>query len=371
MPVLKWWNGDKWLPLYIDKINNKLDKDKNLSDLVSIEEARSNLGLIGNNNETHFHDQRYHTKEVFEAVYLVLINNKLDKDKNLSDLTDPSQARMNMGLIGNTNDTHFHDQRYYRKDEFQSGAINNSPVIRDENGRFRASAPAEATQVARKQEVDNVQNSLNTHSADAVRHITAAERTAWNAKSDARNAAQVATGAMAYNSHVRATGTMYGGATAPAATTRLNYDGYFYATRVYNAVYNDYAEFFLKGEYLEPGDIVSLITDADEEIYGKSRGEFDNFVIGVLSDDYAQCIGGEGAEDDHEKYAPIGLAGRVRVKVIGKVNKGDFIVSSSIPGVGMAISPKDYTPGTAIGKALEDYDGKDGIVRVRMLVQNC
>src|SRR3712207_6988787 len=35
------------------------------------------------------------------------------------------------------------------------------------------------------------------------------------------------------------------------------------------------------------------------------------------------------------KYIPIGLSGRVSVKAIGKINKGDLLVSSDIAGVAM------------------------------------
>ena len=50
----------------------------------------------------------------------------------------------------------------------------------------------------------------------------------------------------------------------------------------------------------------------------------------------------------------IALQGRVPCKVVGKINKGDLLCTSGIPGVaGLAKDPK---PGTLIGKALQDYD---------------
>lgn len=160
----------------------------------------------------------------------------------------------------------------------------------------------------------------------------------------------------------------YTGHVAPTLTTRLNMDGYLHATRVYNAVFNDYAEFFLKGEELEAGDIAVIDEDSKDEVYIKSRGAFAQGVVGVVSDDYAQCIGGKGDGNDERDFAPLGMAGRVNVKIVGSAKKGQLIVSSDIAGVGMAIDPKEAIAGCVVGKVLEDYDGKDGVKRIRAII---
>jgi hypothetical protein len=147
---------------------------------------------------------------------------------------------------------------------------------------------------------------------------------------------------------------------------RLTFNGEINAVRVYNAVYNDYAEYFLKDDLsLEAGDIV--IKNKESKGYMKSRHAYDKLVVGIYSDDYAQCIGGEGKDTDEENYAPIGMAGRVRVKVVGLVEEGDLLVSSDIPGVAMA--SKEYKPGTVVGKALETHNG-DSIDRIQILIVN-
>lgn len=173
-----------------------------------------------------------------------------------------------------------------------------------------------------------------------------------------------------YNGTTKAEGKLYGGTTAPTGTTRVNYDGDFYATRIFSAVYNDYAEYFEKGGEIEAGDIVILNPYADVEEYIKSDVAFSPFVVGVVSDEYAHCIGGNGDGNDELHYAPVGLAGRVSVKIVGAIKKGDLIVSSDIAGVGMACAKDQYVVGTVVGKALEDYDGSEGIKRVRMLIFN-
>jgi hypothetical protein len=56
--VLKWWNGTEWR--YVS--DERLDRRKNLSDLTDVPKARVNIGLAGDNNTTHYHDHRYFTK---------------------------------------------------------------------------------------------------------------------------------------------------------------------------------------------------------------------------------------------------------------------------------------------------------------------
>ena len=50
---------NSWEQIYGNEINNRLRKDKNLSDVNDKAESRKNLELVGNNNTTHFHDDRY------------------------------------------------------------------------------------------------------------------------------------------------------------------------------------------------------------------------------------------------------------------------------------------------------------------------
>lgn len=60
MATIKYHNNDgDWVSLYVDAINNRLRKDKNLSDLLDKAAARTNLELTGDNNHTHYHDDRY------------------------------------------------------------------------------------------------------------------------------------------------------------------------------------------------------------------------------------------------------------------------------------------------------------------------
>lgn len=139
--------------------------------------------------------------------------------------------------------------------------------------------------------------------------------------------------------------------------------------KVHSAVYNDLAEYFLRedsNEYIEPGDIVVYNNGG----VTKSTRKEDPAVVGVYSDTFGVSLGGDDGkteEENKKKYVPVGLAGRVYVKVVGDVAVGDLITTSEIPGVGR--TSVDRKPGTIIGKALEEHTG-DGIDRICLLILN-
>lgn len=120
----------------------------------------------------------------------------------------------------------------------------------------------------------------------------------------------------------------------------------------------DLAEnYYTSDDSIEPGDVVSI-----EEILPagikKSDRAYDSKAIGVVStapgitlDD---AIGlGVG------RAVPVALAGRIPVKVStenGRVKAGDYLTSSSVPGVAM----KATKSGIIIGQALQDFNYQDG-----------
>jgi hypothetical protein len=126
---------------------------------------------------------------------------------------------------------------------------------------------------------------------------------------------------------------------------------------------NDVAEVFKSDEPVEPGDVV--IKNPHGDGFVKSTKAHSKLVVGVVSDTYGYLLGGAGI--DRERKAPIGLCGRVDVKVTGDIEPGDLLVSSHIPGVAMAKA--HMIPGTVIGKALEGHIGSK-VDRISMLVMN-
>ena len=159
-----------------------------------------------------------------------------------------------------------------------------------------------------------------------------------------------------------------------AFTAYVTPNGAAYFSSVYNAVYNDYAEFFPRGEATEPGDIVALDLSSDHESYIKATAT-SKIVAGVHSDEYAMLIGGDKVDDGNyvekniEKYIPVSLCGRVFCKCVGKIRRGDTIVVSDIPGVGRAKLPNDYVENTQIVGYAVDEDLTEEIRRVRIRVK--
>lgn len=152
-----------------------------------------------------------------------------------------------------------------------------------------------------------------------------------------------------------------------------SFPGTVTATKVVNAVYNDYAEFFERGEDTEAGDIIALDLESDKEVYCKANPD-NNIVVGIHSDEYAHIIGGDKdktVEENTKNYIPVALAGRVHVKAYGKVNKGDKIVlSKSYPGVGVSIKNTEEmcNGSTVVGIALENKNSI-GLGKVRLLLK--
>lgn len=143
--------------------------------------------------------------------------------------------------------------------------------------------------------------------------------------------------------------------------------GALYASRSENPTYADYAELFPKAKSTttEPGDIIALDLLSDKEEYTKSSSTNRN-VVGVHSDNYAMLIGGQDLltkenqgsleELNKENYIPVGLVGRLGVKVVGTIKKGSLIVPSDIPGVGRAYKAGKDTLENIVGMAVEPKD---------------
>lgn len=158
--------------------------------------------------------------------------------------------------------------------------------------------------------------------------------------------------------------------------TLLDTYGYSTFNRAYNAVYNDYAEFFPRGEDTEPGDIIALDNSVDQEQYVKATINSCR-VVGIHSNEYAFLIGGENPPEGQDfysynisKYIPIGLAGRCRVKVLGPIHKGQDIIPTSIPGIGRAFNREKDNPSLlylSVGFAVENStDESIKLVRAKL-----
>ena len=113
-----------------------------------------------------------------------------------------------------------------------------------------------------------------------------------------------------------------------------------------NANYADVAERFHADAVLEPGTVVEL--GGANEIT-KVGAELSDKVFGVISTKAAYLMNSAAGED--ATHPPVAMTGRVPVKVIGAVNKGDRLVSA---GDGFARSARadEATAFNVIGRAL-------------------
>jgi hypothetical protein len=110
-------------------------------------------------------------------------------------------------------------------------------------------------------------------------------------------------GGLKVDGALKAAGFLYDGTSTPTNTTRLNYDGYFYATRVYNAIWSDVADFQELDDLLVYGKCYY-----DSKSGAKICTErCQKGVIGIASDTYGFGVGSGG---DSNK-APFAVAGWV------------------------------------------------------------
>ena len=123
------------------------------------------------------------------------------------------------------------------------------------------------------------------------------------------------------------------------------------------ANYADLAEKYVADVAYEPGTV--LVFGGDNEVTAcTTKG--DRKIAGVVSTDPAYLMN-NALEGD--TVIPLALTGRVPCKVIGRVEKGDMLVTSGVPGY--AIVDNDPKLGTVIGKAVGTKDDDDrGVVEV-------
>ncbi len=109
-----------------------------------------------------------------------------------------------------------------------------------------------------------------------------------------------------------------------------------------------------------PGDIISYI----EGKYVKSSKTFDPAMFGVVTNEPAMTIDDTNLEDsvfvvsDGEAFVRVSTTN-------GEIKSGDFITSSSIPGV----AQKAHVSGQMLGIALQDYSAEDPETIDDILVQ--
>lgn len=122
-----------------------------------------------------------------------------------------------------------------------------------------------------------------------------------------------------------------------------------------SAQYADVAEKYSTDAIYEAGTVVVIGGDAEAT---QSTQAKDHKVLGIISTEPAVKMNQSTEGQD------VALLGRVPCKVVGQINRGDLLVSSSTPGHAQAWDGH-FAPGAVIGKALEAKDTDDaGVIEV-------
>lgn len=127
------------------------------------------------------------------------------------------------------------------------------------------------------------------------------------------------------------------------------------------AQYADLAERYEADEEISPGTVV--VFGGDKEITASSFDN-DHRVAGVISTDPAYLMNDKYSNETHP---PVALRGRVPVKVIGPVRKGDLLVTSSVKGHAMA-GGVNSNPHCVFAKSLvDDNDSGERVIEAVIL----
>jgi hypothetical protein len=121
------------------------------------------------------------------------------------------------------------------------------------------------------------------------------------------------------------------------------------------ALYADLAEMYTSDAAYEPGTVVVFGGSQEVTI---STTDSSRRVAGVVSTNPAHVMN-SGLQGEHT--IAVALTGRVPTSVIGTVTKGDMMVAT---GHGQARAEHDPAMGTVIGKALEDFNGTEGVIEI-------
>jgi hypothetical protein len=131
-----------------------------------------------------------------------------------------------------------------------------------------------------------------------------------------------------------------------------------------SAQYADVAERFAADAEYEAGTVVELGGSAE---ITRSTTELSESVFGVISTRAAYLMNsGAGSDATHP---PVAMTGRVPVRVVGQVRKGDRLVSAG-NGIARAAKPGEATAFNVIGRSLvEKLEPETGTVEAIVTIK--
>jgi hypothetical protein len=164
------------------------------------------------------------------------------------------------------------------------------------------------------------------------------------------NATSNVTGAVRVTGGIGMTGSLFstGNVSAANFTTAGNINAAYLVGTAIQSFYADLAERFASDETYAPGTVVEL--GGTEEITIATQ-ELSESIIGVISTRPAHLMNaGAGTDQTHPAVA---VNGRVPVRVIGAVRKGDRLVSAGF-GLARVGTKEEITAFNVLGRSLED-----------------
>jgi hypothetical protein len=156
-----------------------------------------------------------------------------------------------------------------------------------------------------------------------------------------------------YSANITSLGSLTNISTG-SSTTAGTITGAWTLTGTFQATYADLAENYEADAAYEPGTVVELGGEKEVTLAEDSTCR----VAGVVSTNPAYLL---NKECSGKHVVAIALQGRVPVKVRGRIRKGDFLVSG---GNGFARPSATPVYGSVIGKAIENFDGIEGVIEV-------
>ena len=130
------------------------------------------------------------------------------------------------------------------------------------------------------------------------------------------------------------------------------------------ARYADLAEMYAGDEDYEVGTVV--VVGGTNEVTACSK-HADSSLAGVVSENPGYLM---NRDIEAEFPVCVGFVGRVPVKVVGHIEKGDLLTTSSIKGCATKYSKGTQQVGTIIGVALEDKT-EDGESTIEVMLKRC
>jgi hypothetical protein len=131
-----------------------------------------------------------------------------------------------------------------------------------------------------------------------------------------------------------------------------------------NANYADVAERFAADTEMVPGTVVELGGSAEVT---QVQQELSDNVFGVISTRAAYLMNSQAGSD--QTHPPIAMTGRVPVRVVGAVRKGDRLVSAG-NGLARAAQPGEATAFNVIGRSLVNkLDSDQGTVEAIVTIK--